>query len=305
MNGLNEHLRAIISRFGDVEENVPMKNLTSLRVGGMARYVVYPHDQFALVALLDICEDNGILHKTFGNGSNLLCSDDDYEGIIIKLNRGFNRFFIDEEEVINVQAGYSLVSLSYDCMRMSLSGLEFASGIPGTLGGCIYMNAGAYRSSMSDVVQSVQVVCGKQIITLSNEECEFGYRSSVFQKHPDWIIVSAVLKLKKGDKAAIKELMNERQQRRFATQPLNFPSAGSVFRNLEDHFAWQYIDMIGYRGKRYGDACVSEKHSNFIVNMGNATASDIGRLIDEICEKVRNEYNVEMITEVEKFNWKK
>ena len=255
------------SEFGEVKEDVSFTTLTTYKAGGTARFVVYPRNVFSLQSIIAICQENGLPYKVFGNGSNILCSDDKFEGVIIRLNRTMNQY-------------------SYD-------------------GGCLFMNAGAYKSSMSDVVTEVQVLMGDEIVWLSNEQCEFGYRTSIFQKHPEWIILAARIQLAEADRDTITNLMKTRQQRRFETQPLELPSAGSVFRNPEGDFAWKYIDMIGYRGHRIGDACVSEKHSNFIVNIGHATGTQIATLIEEIQEKVREQFGVELVLEVEKFNWTK
>lgn len=291
-----------VAQFGDIEENVSFRKLTTLKVGGTARYVIYPNNEFCLESIIDICHDEGVDFKMFGNGSNMLCSDDFYDGAVIKLGRYFNKVYYNDYEVI-AQAGCSVINLAYEAMKKGMSGLEFASGIPGTVGGCVYMNAGAYKSSMSDIITEVQVYRNETTEWISAEECEFGYRTSVFQKKP-WIITAVKMVLKPGKREDIEELMKDRQARRFATQPLEFPSAGSVFRNPENGFSWKYIDMIGYRGMKYGDACVSQKHSNFIVNEGKATATDINRLIYDIQDKVREAYDVELILEVEKFNWK-
>ena len=301
-------MKRILSKlqpYGEIDINSKFSDLTTLKVGGHVGYLAYPRDSFALQSMINVCNEENIPYKVIGNGSNLLCSDDPYDGVIIKLNHYFNQIYYDVDNVVEVQAGNSIVSLAFEVMREGLSGLEFASGIPGTVGGCIYMNAGAYKNSMSDIVESVQVLKDREIVWLSNEECEFGYRKSIFQDHNDWVILAARLKLTEGDEGEIKELMQKRQARRFETQPLNMPSCGSVFRNGEEHFAWEYVDMIGYRGKKLGGAMVSEKHSNFIVNSGNAKASDVYNLICEIQDKVRDQFGVELTTEVEKFNWKK
>ena len=292
-----------IAQFADIDENVSFVRLTTMKVGGNARYVAYPYDEFALEGIIEVCKDYGVDYKMFGNGSNLLCSDDVYDGVVIKLGRYFNRVFFNGCEVV-AQAGCSIISLAYEAMKNNLSGLEFASGIPGTVGGCIFMNAGAYKSNMSDIVTEVQVLHDGIIEWIDNENCQFGYRTSIFQQNEDWIVLAVKMMLKEGNRDEINELMKNRQQRRFATQPLDFPSAGSVFRNPDNGFSWQYIDKIGYRGKHYGDAAVSEKHSNFIVNTGKAKASEINQLIEDIQRLVREEYDVELILEVEKFNWK-
>lgn len=292
------------SECGEVKEDVSFTTLTTYKAGGTARFVVYPRNVFSLQSIISICKENGLPFKVFGNGSNILCSDDVFEGVIIRLNRTMNQFSYDGN-VLTARAGCSIISLAYESARNSLSGLEFASGIPGSLGGCLFMNAGAYKSSMSDMITEVQVLIDDQIVWLSNRQCEFGYRTSVFQKHPEWIILAARIQLVPADRDTITNLMKTRQQRRFETQPLEMPSAGSVFRNPEGDFAWKYIDMIGYRGHCIGDACVSEKHSNFIVNKGHATGSEIAKLIEEIQKKVKEQFGIELVLEVEKFNWTK
>ena len=296
--------RLKLLQFGEVEENVSFTRLTTYKAGGTACFVVYPRNVFSLQSVIELCREKGMEFKVFGNGSNILCSDDYFDGVIIRLNRTMNQFYYENDQLV-AAAGCSIIALAYDAAKHSLSGLEFASGIPGSLGGCLFMNAGAYKSSMSDIVTEVQVLINNEAIWLTKEECNFGYRSSVFEKHPDWIILAARMQLTPGDRETIQNLMASRQKRRFETQPLEFPSAGSVFRNPEGDFAWKYVDLIGYRGHCIGDACVSEKHSNFIVNKGKATGTQILTLIEEIQSKVRELYDIELILEVEKFNWKK
>ncbi len=292
-----------LQQYCTIEYDKSFKNLTTFKIGGIAKYVIYPKDEFSLKSILDILNENNLAYKVFGHGSNLLCDDEIYEGFIIKLTRNMSNFYFADNELI-AQAGCSIISLSYKASEKSLSGLEFASGIPGTLGGSIFMNAGAYNSSMSDIIDSVKVIRNNEIVWLSNSQCQFGYRSSVFLNNPDWIILEAKLILKPGNVADIKKLMKNRQQRRMASQPLNYPSAGSTFRNIGDIFAWKLIDEIGFRGKTVGGAAVSEKHTNFIINKGNAKAKDVVELSDQIIEIIKEKYGIEMIMEVEKFNWK-
>ena len=300
---MDNNILDLLKPYGEIQENVSFKTLTTFRVGGIAKTVIYPNDSFSLISIIKILKDNDCEYKVFGNGSNILCSEDEYDGFIIRLNRTMNNFFFDED-YLTAQAGCSIINLSYQAMKNSLSGLEFASGIPGTLAGCIFMNAGAYKSDMSDIIEEVEVLVDDKIIWLNNKECDFSYRHSIFSAHPDWIIISAKIRLHKGDQQQISELMKNRQERRMATQPLEYPSAGSTFRNTEEHFAWKLIDEIGYRGKKIGGAQVSEKHSNFIINVDNASADDIIKLTDEIKREVKDRFNVDMIMEVEKFNWK-
>ena len=265
--------------YGDVTENVPMSTLTTLRIGGNARAVVYPKTMLALTQVLRLLAKQGIPYKIFGKGSNLLCSDNDYEGVILKLDRYHGDFYFDGQTVV-AEAGCSIIALSYEAMKHSLSGLEFASGIPGTVGGATFMNAGAYKSCMAEVVSEVFVLRQGRCEWLSPAECGFGYRTSI-----------------------IRDLMDRRRQRRMESQPLDKPSAGSVFRNPKDRQAWQMIDELGYRGRRVGGVSVSEKHVNFIVNDQQGKARDFIELVEEIQEQVRRQYGEELILEVEKFNW--
>ncbi len=290
-----------LSDFAPIKKDVSFKTLTTLRIGGTAAYVAYPENMVALKALMDVIIRMNIPFKVFGKGSNILCGDGYYPGVIIVLDRHFDDFYFDDDMVI-AQSGCSIIALAYAAMKKGLSGLEWASGIPGTLGGCLFMNAGAYKSCMNDVIIDVLVLRDGKFVWLNKDECQFAYRKSVFQAHPDWIILACRLKLEKGDIDKISSLMDDRKARRMATQPLNFPSAGSVFRNPEQASAWSLIDGIGYRGKKIGGAMVSDKHVNFIVNSGNATCADFLQLVEEIQTKVKDNYDIELIMEVEKFN---
>ncbi|MDI9540511.1 MAG: UDP-N-acetylmuramate dehydrogenase [Bacillota bacterium] len=293
-----------LEQYCTIEFDKSFKILTTFKIGGIAKYVIYPKDEFSLKSILDILHENKLPYKVFGHGSNILCSDEIYDGFIIKLTRNMGNFYFTDNELI-AQAGCSIITLAYKASAKSLSGLEFASGIPGTLGGSIFMNAGAYNNSMSDIVDSVKVIRNNEIVWLSNAQCQFGYRSSIFLKNPDWIILEARLILKKGNINDIKKLMKNRQKRRLDSQPLNYPSAGSTFRNIGDIFAWKLIDEIGFRGKTIGGAAVSEKHTNFIINKGNAKAKDVIDLSDQIIKTIKEKYGIDMIMEVEKFDWKK
>lgn len=288
--------------YGDVAEYVPLSTMTTLRIGGRARMVVYPKTTLALTQILRLLAKQDIPFKIFGKGSNLLCSDRDYDGVILRLDRYADDFYFDGETVI-AEAGCSIIALSYEAMKHSLSGLEFASGIPGTVGGATYMNAGAYKSCVADVVDEVFVCRKGRCEWLSREECGFGYRTSIFHEHPDWIILAIRLHLKTVDQNEIRDLMDRRRQRRMESQPLDKPSAGSVFRNPKDRPAWQMIEQLGYRGRQIGGVQVSEKHVNFIVNTGGGRAEDFLKLVEEIQQQVRETYNEELVLEVEKFNW--
>ena len=294
-------LKDLLAEFGNVECNVPLSSLTTLRIGGIASYVVYPESSVSLDALMRVIRKKKLPYKVIGKGSNLLCSDKPFKGVIIRLDKFDDCFFLDDTLV--AQAGCSIIALSYEAMKNGLSGLEFASGIPATVGGVTFMNAGAYRSSMSDIIDGVFIYRDGRYEWLDNKDCAFGYRSSIFQNHPDWIIVAVRMKLTRSETSEIRELMESRRERRMSSQPLNMPSAGSVFRNPDDIPAWKLIEGIGYRGKRLGDAMVSDKHVNFIVNAGHASAEDFLKLVNEIREQVEKKYQIRLHMEVEKFNW--
>lgn len=287
---------------GKVIENVPLKEHTSYKVGGVASCFVYPTNIKELVKLIKYIKKNNIKYKVLGNGSNTLFSDAKYEGIIIKLDR-FDYIEI-KDTIVVVGAGYNLMKLASQVARKSLAGLEFASGIPGTVGGAVYMNAGAYKSDMGYIVTEVKVLTPDfKIITLENKEMNFHYRTSFLQTHPGYICLEAVIKLEKGDKNVLDEVIKERRQRRMESQPLEYPSAGSVFRNPEGMFAGKLIEDLGLKGKTIGGAKVSEKHANFIINFDKATGSDVKELIELVHQKVLEEYDVDMKIEQEFVNW--
>lgn len=292
-----------LNRHGDVECNEPLTKHTTFRIGGNARYFIYPKNEMSLLRILEICKENELPYKMFGKGSNILCSDNDFNGAVICLDRYFNEMQFEEDGSVYAQAGVSLILLAHEAMKMSLSGLEFASGIPATLGGAIYMNAGAYKSNMQNIVSKVYVAKADCCEWMDVTQLQYSYRHSIFHEHRDWVIIGARLALQKGEQSEIKALMDSRRERRMQSQPLDKPNAGSMFRNLETYPAWQLIEEIGYRGKRVGGACVSDKHANFIVNEGGAKASDVISLVVEIQKEVQKKYGLEMKMEVEKFNW--
>lgn len=285
-------------KVGKVVFEPKMSNYTTYKVGGNALAIVYPDHLNDLIKLLKFLKENNIKHKILGNGSNLIFSDETYEGVLIKLTE-FNNLEIDDT-VITVGAGYNLPKLCMKAAKLGLAGLEFAAGIPGTVGGAVFMNAGAYKSDMGYIVSEVKVIDENlNIKTLYNKDLDFHYRSSYLQKHRDLICIEAKIVLRKGDAKAIMDVIADRKQRRLLTQPLEYPSAGSVFRNPENDYAGRLIEELGYKGKNIGGAYVSEKHANFIINKGNAKASDVRNLINEIKEKVKEKYNIDLIVEQE------
>lgn len=285
-------------KIGKVIDNVLMKDYTTYKVGGKVICMVFPEDEDSLITLLNYLRSNNIKHKIIGNGSNVIFNDSGYDGVIIKLDN-FNNLKILNNKII-VGAGYLLNKLALRVSRLGLSGMEFAAGIPGTIGGAVYMNAGAYKSDMGYIVTSAKVLTPDyKIKTLTNKELDFHYRSSFLQKNKDYICLEVNITLSKGNPSEIMELIDERKKRRLESQPLEYPSAGSVFRNPEGDFAGRLIEEIGYKGKCIGDAKVSEKHANFIINNGNATGEDIKKLINEIKDKVKEKYNIELKVEQE------
>lgn len=291
------------AEIGKVERNPLLSKYTTYKVGGKALAIVYPKNVDCLIKLLRLLKENDVKYKILGNGSNLLFSDSLFEGIIIKLS-SFNEVEFFGNNKVRVGAGYSLIKLSLLTAKKGLAGLEFASGIPGTVGGAAFMNAGAYKSDMGYVVQEVKVLTPDyKIITLENKELNFHYRSSFLQKHPEYICLEVIIKLKKGDREILNEVINERRERRRESQPLEYPSAGSVFRNPDGGFAGKMIEDLGLKGYSNGGAKVSEKHANFIINYNKATSKDIKELIDYVHDAVLKEYNVDLKIEQEFVNW--
>ena len=283
---------------GKVIENAYMKDYTTYKVGGKVTCIVIPDDEKSLLKLLDYIKYYSIKYKIIGNGSNVIFNDKGFEGVIIKLDN-FNHLEIKGNKII-VGAGYMLNKLALRVSRLGFTGMEFATGIPGTVGGAVYMNAGAYKTDMGYIVNKIKVITPDlEIKTMTNKELDFHYRTSFLQKNKDYICLEATISLVKGNPDEIMELIEERKKRRVETQPLEYPSAGSVFRNPEGDFAGRLIEEIGYKGKSIGGAKVSEKHANFIINNGNATGEEIKELITEIKEKVKEKYNIELKVEQE------
>ena len=265
--------------------------------------MAYPADVSELIKLLKLLKSRNVKYKILGNGSNLLFSDKEYDGFLIKLN-SFDTLTFFGNNKIKVGAGYSLIKLSLMAAKKGLTGLEFASGIPGTVGGAVFMNAGAYKSDMGYVIETVKVLTPNlEIINLENKEMNFHYRSSFLQTHRDYVCLEVILKLNVGKREAIEDVIRERRERRVASQPLEYPSAGSVFRNPEGGFAGQLIEESGLKGMTKGGAMISGKHANFVINYKDATSSDIKYLIDLAHDTVLEKYNVDMKIEQEFVNW--
>lgn len=291
-----ENLKQIIC--GKILENVDLKKYTTFKLKATAKYMVFPKTIGELINLIKFINKNNIKYKIIGNGSNLIFVNDYYDGILIKLEE-LNELKIEENKVI-VGAGYSLIKLANKMSKMGYSGLEFASGIPATVGGAVYMNAGAYNSDMGYIVSEIKVLTPNlEIKTMYNKDLNFHYRESFLQKNKDYICLEATIILKKGNRDEILELIEERKQRRLMSQPLEYPSAGSVFRNPLNDYAGRLIEEIGYKGKSIGDAQVSEKHANFIINKGSATGKDVYKLINEIQKEIKEKYDIQLKVEQE------
>ena len=283
---------------GRIIYDVPLKDYNTYHVGGVGKALVIVENKEALKKLLKELNQNNEKWKIIGNGSNLIFPDGYYDGILISLEK------LDAMEIsgteIYVEAGYSLAKLSIKAAKASLTGLEFAGGIPGTIGGAIFMNAGAYKSDMGYLVKEVAYLDENlEEKVLKNKDCDFHYRTSYFKRHPNCVCLSAKLELNHGVKELIFSVMEDRRMRRIESQPLEYPSAGSVFRNPEGDYAGRLIESLGYKGKLYGGAMVSEKHANFIINKNNATASDIVGLIEDIQKNVKKKYGVDLKLEQE------
>ena len=289
-------------KIGKVEKMVPLKRCTTYKAGGIAKIIVIPKNVDKLIELLKLLKENNIGYKILGNGSNLVFSDKEYDKILIKLSE-INHCEINDT-IINVGAGYSLISLAYKTAKLGLTGMEFATGIPGTVGGAVFMNAGAYKSDMGYIISEVKAIDENlNIVTIYNKDLNFKYRSSFFQKNRNYICIEATIILRRGSKIAIKQVIEERKQKRNMTQPLEFPSAGSVFRNPNNDYAGRLIEICGLKGYSIGGATVSKKHANFIINKGNATGKDIHDLILHVKNTVKNETGVDLKVEQEFVNW--
>lgn len=289
--------------YAKVLVNEPMRKHTTFHIGGTVAYYVFPHDLLSLMEIIRIANENDLEYYVIGRGSNLLWTDEAKNCLIINLDRTLNNYYFQEDGTLVAMAGCSIIHLSMEALKHSLSGLEFASGIPGSLGGCLYMNAGAYQSDMSNIVREVCVLKEDRIEWMDIFACEYGYRTSIFQKHSNWVILAARLSLVSSDKEEIKSLMDSRRIRRMNAQPLDRPCAGSIFRNPEEMPAWKIVEELGLRGYQIGGAQVSTKHCNFIVNANNeASAKDVLDLIALIKSKAKEVYGIDLHTELENMN---
>lgn len=279
-------------------ENANMKRYNTYKLDTTCKYLVYVKNVEELVNLVKYLKENNIKYLVLGNGSNVILSKEFYDGVIIKLDK-LNNVTINDN-IVTVEAGYSLMKLAKDVLKYNLTGLEFAAGIPGLVGASVAMNAGAYNKDMASVVKEINVIDENgNIKILTNSELKFAYRDSLLKHNKNYICISATLELEKGDVSESLKIIEERRQRRLQTQPLEFPSAGSVFRNPENIPAGKLIEDCGLKGYNVNGAEVSTKHANFIVNKSNCKGEDIIKLIDIIRKKVYDEYKIDLVLEQE------
>ena len=271
-----------------LKENEPMSLHSSFRIGGPARVIAFPSDVTGLSRLCDILKEHHVAPFLLGNGTNILFPDEGLQDLFLVSTERLQKLFLLPDGAVYAESGVSLARLAAFAQENGLSGLEFAGGIPGTVGGGCIMNAGAYGGELKDVIESVVYlyVPDQALYEIANADCAFGYRQSIFQKTPGCVLLSAVFRLKPDSKQAISERMQELSEKRRSKQPLDLPSAGSAFRRPEGHFAAKLIEDAGLKGYSVGDAQVSEKHAGFVVNRGNACSHDVYDLMMHVRSEV-------------------
>lgn len=296
-------MRNELINYGIVEEHAPLKNHNTYRIETTTRYLLHPLTEEKVASFIKYAEQENIPYFILGNGSNVILSDTEYPGVVVKLDQLKNILY--EGNQVTVDAGVMINKLSFDILKHGLCGLEWANGIPGTIGGCIFGNAEAYKVSTFDYLKSVTFLNQeRKIITLEKEFLTHGYRTSYFKENPENIILKAEFEFPSGKKEESLEIIKNRTERRLNSQPLNYPSAGSVFRNPSpDMPSGKLIDDLGLKGFQIGHAVVSEKHANFILNVGKATGKDIRNLIELIHNQVMEKYAIDLVLEQEYKNW--
>ena len=293
----------IIERFSNllgnekVRINEPMNRHTTFRIGGPADYFLLPSSSEEVKGIMEICKEESLQYFILGNGSNLLVSDEGYRGVIIQLYRNYGGLTVEGTE-IRAGAGVLLSQIAAAARNESLTGFEFAGGLPGTLGGAVVMNAGAYGGELKDVLKEAVVMDREgNIFTVPVEKLAMGYRTSLV-KTAGYLVLEVVISLKKGSQEEIRDTMKDLADRRISKQPLEYPSAGSTFKRPEGYFAGKLIMDAGLRGYQVGGAQVSEKHCGFVINKGNATAADVCRLMADVQAKVQEQFGVTLEPEV-------
>ncbi len=282
-----------------VLQEEPMKKHITFRVGGNADYFVMPNSISEVKGILACCKENHIPYYILGNGSNLLVGDKGFRGVVIQIYKEMNQIEVTGNTV-TAQAGALLSKVGHAALEAELTGFEFAAGIPGTVGGAVVMNAGAYGGEMKDIIQCATVLTEEgEVKELSKNELELGYRTSVIAKK-NYIVLGACFQLQKGIKEEIRSVMDDLKGRRIEKQPLEYPSAGSTFKRPEGYFAGKLIQDAGLCGFQVGGAQVSEKHCGFVINKENATAADIVSLMEQVSQKVEKEFGVVLEPEVKR-----
>lgn len=277
-------------------KDASLKKYNTYKIDTKCNYLIFPKNREEIINIIKFLKTNNLKFLVLGNGSNIIFSKEYYDGVIVKLDK-LNNLNINDN-IVEVEAGYSLIKLAMETANLGLSGLQFASGIPGSVGASVAMNAGAYKHSLSEIIESVEVLNPNyELITMTKNELNFNYRDSFFKHNKDYIVISSKIKLTKGDKKEILEKINTRRLRRLETQPLEYPSAGSVFRNPEGMHAGALIEECNLKGYSIGGAMISKKHANFIINYNNATGKDIIELINIAKESVLKKYNIELVLE--------
>lgn len=290
-------------QWGACEEAVSLKKYNTFKIGGIAKYMVHPDSVEHLCELIQFLKEKNIRYFLLGNGSNVIMSDEEFDGVIIHLDM-FDKLIIQDTQVI-VGAGVMMPKLSYETIKSGLTGFEWAIGIPGTLGGCIYGNAEAYKISTFDsLVSLIALTPDGDVKCFLRSDLTHGYRTSFFKENPGYIILEAVFSLERGDMSETLEKVNHRKIKRLETQPLEYPSAGSVFRNPSpENPSGKLIEDAGLKGITVGGAQVSNKHANFIINTGNATSNDVKNLIELVHQKVFETYQIDLKMEQEYVGW--
>ncbi len=289
----------IEAEVGKVLENEALARYTTMKIGGPADILIVPSSVAGVEKTLDLVKKYNTKWTAIGRGSNLLVSDKGIEGVVIRLEEGLDHLEV-EGTTVRVGGGYPLIKLSTLLSRQGLAGLEFASGIPGSVGGAVYMNAGAHKSDMSEILMSARIMFEDGTMKwLTKEEMGFSYRTSVLQTKRPGIVVEAELQLKEGNREEIVGVMQKNKDYRRETQPWNHPCAGSIFRNPLPNFAGDLVEKAGLRGHQIGGAKISEMHGNFIVNAGSASAQDVLDLIAFVKKTIKEKFGVDMHTEVE------
>lgn len=278
------------------KEDISLRNYNTYRVNTICKFLVFPQNVEELKQIVQFLKENSIKYYMLGNGSNIILSMDYYDGVMIKLD---NLNHVEyKDNTVTAGAGCSLIKISLDTIEKSLSGMEFSTGIPGSIGASVAMNAGAYNSDISAIIKEATVLTPEnEIKVMSKDELGFSYRTSFLKRNKKYIVLSATFELEKGNRDEMKELVEERIKKRNDSQPLDMPNAGSVFRNPVGNYAGAIIEKANLKGYNINGAEVSTKHANFIVNKGNASGKDIISLIEKVQKEIKEKENIELILE--------